>query len=113
MPELVRAGIEAAQGGYGPAIDRAQAALKKAPPNDGRFLYAAACAWSLASGAAKSVEEAKAKEYADRAAQLLAETLDRGFHDVIFPEHNRMSADPALAPVRAHPKIRELLAGRP
>ena len=49
-------------------------------------------------GAAKSVDEAKSKEYADLAYALLAETLDRGFHDLIFPEHNRMSADPALAP---------------
>jgi len=113
LPELVRAGIEAAQGQYRSAIDRAEAALKKSPPHDGRALYAAACTWSLAAGAAKVKNGTLANEYAERAAQLLAEALDRGFHDLTFPEHNRMSADPALAPVRAHPKIRELLAGRP
>ena len=113
LPELVRASIEAAQQKYRPAIDRAEAALKKAPPHDGRILYAAACVWSLASGAAKAEDETRAKEYADRAAQLLTETLDRGFHDLSFPEHNRMTSDPSLAPVREHPKVRELLAGRP
>ncbi|HJZ54244.1 MAG TPA: hypothetical protein VKE74_04770, partial [Gemmataceae bacterium] len=115
LPELVRASIEAASGRHREAVDRAEAALKTAPPHDGRVLYAAACVWSLASGAAaaEGPESALAKEYADRSAALLDATLDRGFHDLNFPEHNRMVGDPALAPVRSHPRVRELLAGRP
>ncbi|HSQ55895.1 MAG TPA: tetratricopeptide repeat protein [Gemmata sp.] len=115
LPALVRAGVDAANGHYREAIDRAEAALKRAPQNDGRVLYAAACVWSLASAAARQEgsETVVAKEYADRAAKYLTAALDRGFHDLVFPEHNRMTADPALAPIRAHPNVRELLAGRP
>jgi tetratricopeptide (TPR) repeat protein len=116
LPELVRASIDAARGRYRTAVERAEAALKKAPPHDGRVLYAAACIWSLASGAAASSgpeSEALAKEYADRAVGLLDATLDKGFHDLTFPEHNRMGSDPALSAIRSHPRVRELLAGRP
>ncbi len=74
------------------------------------MLYAAACVWSLASRAAGPDE---APRYADRAAALLAEALDRGFHDLIYPEHNRMADDPALAPIRQHPRVRALLSRKP
>jgi tetratricopeptide (TPR) repeat protein/tRNA A-37 threonylcarbamoyl transferase component Bud32 len=116
LPELVRASVGATSGGYREAVERAEAALKNAPANDGHVLYAAACVWSLASGSAGadgSEGSELAKKYADRAAELLGATLDKGFHDLLFPEHNRMAGDPALVPVRSHPKVRELLAGRP
>ena len=116
LPELVRASIEAAQGKYREAVERAETALKKAPQEDGHALYAAACVWSLASQAAAEATDSDstlAKVYADRATALLAGALGKGFHDLSFPEHNRMTSDPALAPVRSHPKVRELLAGRP
>jgi tetratricopeptide (TPR) repeat protein/tRNA A-37 threonylcarbamoyl transferase component Bud32 len=110
LPGLVRAGVEAARGDPERAVQEAEGLLKKGPADDGHVLYAAACVWSLAAkAAAKSGSEARAKQYADRAADLLAETLDKGFHDLIYEEHNRMADDPALAAVRQHPRVRELL----
>ena len=92
-------------------------ALDRAPKHDGRVLYAAACVWGLASGAAAKSSDVgdatRAGEYADRAAALLAKALDRGFHDLNYPEHNRMADDPALAPVRQHPRVRALLSRQP
>src|SRR5262249_32307707 len=96
----------------GEAGAEAEAALTKAPRNDGRVLYAAACAWALACRAA-AAEPDLARRYADRAAELLAEALDRGFHDLDYPDHNRMPHDPALASVRDHPRVRALLGNRP
>jgi hypothetical protein len=74
-------------------------------------LYTAACVWSLASRAAG--DPAERKRFADRAAAFLAEALDKGFHDLVFPEHNRLADDPALAPIRQLPPLRDLLAQRP
>ena len=81
------------------------------------MLYAAACVWSLASRAAAARPANKqaadlAKRYTDRAATLLLECLDKGFHDLLYPEHNRMAEDPALEPVRQHPLVSDLLARR-
>ena len=113
LPPVVRASIAAARGNHVEAVRQAEAALKKAP-HDGRALYAAAHVWSLASKSAAAESDGKlSQQYADRAAALLAAALDKGFHDLTFPEHNRMTTDPALAPVRLHPRVRELLSGRP
>ena len=46
------------------------------------------------------------------AAALLTDALDRGFHNLNYQEHNRMSDDPALEPIRSRPRVRELLAHR-
>jgi tetratricopeptide (TPR) repeat protein len=113
LPALMRASIDAAQGRYREAVARAEKALAKAPKHDGHALYAAACVWSLAAGAAARAQPTDmklAQMYADLAAALLAETLDKGFHDLIYPEHNRMADDPALAPIRQHARVRDLLA---
>jgi tetratricopeptide (TPR) repeat protein len=107
LPPLVRASVEAARGRGAAAVDDAERALEKAPPHDGHVLYTAACVWSLASRTAGPDE---ASRYADRAAALLTEALDRGFHDLNYPEHNRMADDPALAPIREHSQVRDLLA---
>ena len=64
--------------------------------------------WSLASGAAAG--PAEAQRHADRAAELLAEALDKGFTDLNYPEHNRMADEPALAPIRQHSRVRDLLS---
>jgi eukaryotic-like serine/threonine-protein kinase len=106
VPPLVRASVEAARGRPA-AVAEAERALKAAPPHDGHVLYAAACAWCLASRAAP--DPAEARRHADRAAALLAEALDKGFGDLIYPEHNRMADDPALAPIRQHPRVHDLL----
>jgi tetratricopeptide (TPR) repeat protein len=111
LPDLVRASIAAVRGQHQQATADAAHALEKAPKDDGHVLYAAACVWSLASRAA-AAEAAKAQQYADRAAELLAAALDKGFHDLIFPEHNRMVEDPALEPIRARPQVADLLAHR-
>jgi hypothetical protein len=52
------------------------------------------------------------EQYSSRAATLLRECLDKGFHDLLYPEHNRMADDPALEPVRQYPGVSDLLAHR-
>jgi tetratricopeptide (TPR) repeat protein/tRNA A-37 threonylcarbamoyl transferase component Bud32 len=111
LEALVRASITAARGEHRQAVADAERALEKAPKDDGHVLYAAACVWSLASRAADA-EAGQAQRYADRAVELLADALDKGFHDLIFPEHNRMIEDPALAPIRQRPGVDDLLAHR-
>jgi serine/threonine protein kinase/tetratricopeptide (TPR) repeat protein len=108
LPVLVRASVAAARGQHATAIAEAERALEKAPSPNGRVLYAAACVWSLAARTAE--EPGQARRYADRAADLLGEALDRGFHDLTFPEHNRMADDPALAPLRRNPRVLDLLS---
>jgi tetratricopeptide (TPR) repeat protein/tRNA A-37 threonylcarbamoyl transferase component Bud32 len=119
LPALVRASITAVRGQHRQAVADAERALAKAPKDDGHVLYAAACVWSLASRAASTPSSSKVAEdreaserYADRAAELLTAALDKGFHDLIFPEHNRMVEDPALAPIRKRPGVADLLAHR-
>jgi tetratricopeptide (TPR) repeat protein len=111
LPALVRASITAARGRHRQAAADAERTLEKAPKNDGHVLYAAACALSLASQAAVA-DTAETERYADRAAALLAMALDKGFHDLVFPEHNRMVEDPALAAIRRQPQVDDLLAHR-
>jgi hypothetical protein len=107
----VRASITAARGQHQQAVADAERALENAPKDDGHVLYTAACVWSLASQAdAANADEAE--RYANRAAELLAVVLDKGFHDLTFPEHNRMIEDPALAAIRRQPQIDDLLAQR-
>jgi tetratricopeptide (TPR) repeat protein/tRNA A-37 threonylcarbamoyl transferase component Bud32 len=111
VPSLVRASIEAARGRPSAGVAQAERALEKAPKYDGHVLYTAACVWSLASRAAN--EPDLARRYADRAAGLLTEALDKGFHDLCFPEHNRLADDPALAPIRGDVRVRDLIDHRP
>jgi tetratricopeptide (TPR) repeat protein/tRNA A-37 threonylcarbamoyl transferase component Bud32 len=111
LPALVRASITAARGPHRQAVADAERALEKAPKDDGHVLYAAACVWSLASQAA-AADAAESQRYADRTAAWLAMALDKGFHDLNFPEHNRMIEDPALAAIRRQPRIDDLLAHR-
>jgi tetratricopeptide (TPR) repeat protein/tRNA A-37 threonylcarbamoyl transferase component Bud32 len=111
LPALVRASVVAARGEPAAAVADAERALERAPKNDGHALYAAACVWSLASHAAR--DPAESKRFADRAADFLAAALDKGFHDLLYPEHNRIADDPALAPIRQLPRVRELFAHRP
>jgi tetratricopeptide (TPR) repeat protein len=107
LPALVRASVEAARGRPAAAVAEAERALAKARKQDGHALYSAACVWSLAS---RTAAPAQARRYADRAADLLAEVLDKGFHDLSYPEHNRLADDPALAPIRHLPRVRDLLS---
>jgi tetratricopeptide (TPR) repeat protein/tRNA A-37 threonylcarbamoyl transferase component Bud32 len=116
LPGLVEASILAARGADGEAVAMAEPLLARAP-SDGQVLYTAACVWSLASRAAASRPDKKeaaelAKRYTERAATLLQECLDKGFHDLLYPEHNRMAEDPALEPVRQHPWVSDLLTHR-
>jgi len=117
LPRLLRTSVEAARGRDRQAVAGAEQAPKKAAPHDGRVLHAAACVWSLASAVAAKTGNAegarRASEYADRAASLLADALDKGFRDLLYPEHNRMADDPALAAVRQHPRVRALLSRKP
>jgi serine/threonine protein kinase/tetratricopeptide (TPR) repeat protein len=117
LPGLMEAGILAARGSDEEAVAKAEPLLAQASAGDGQALYTAACVWSLAARAAaarpdKTQATALVKRYTDRAASLLRECLDRGFHDLLYPEHNRMVEDPALEPVRQDPQVRDLLAHR-
>jgi serine/threonine protein kinase/lipoprotein NlpI len=114
VPSLVRASLDAARGEDARAVAEAERLLRQAPPNDGHVLYSAACVWSLAAQAASARPggEELARQYADRAAALLTETLDKGFHDLLYEEHNRMLDDPALAALRQHPPVRALFGPR-
>jgi serine/threonine protein kinase/tetratricopeptide (TPR) repeat protein len=108
VPALVRASVEVARGQPAAGVAEAERALEKAPKNDGQVLLAAACVWSLAARAA--TDPGEVKRHTDRAAGLLAEALDRGFPDLIYPEVNRLADDPALAPIRDDPRVRALLS---
>jgi serine/threonine protein kinase/predicted Zn-dependent protease len=111
LPALLQASIKAARGDHAAAVADAGAILKKAVPDDGHVLYAAAQIWGLASTAAARAGKAKlSQQYADRAADFLAKTLDKGYHDLLYCEHNRMIDDPALESLHQHPRGRELLA---
>jgi serine/threonine protein kinase/tetratricopeptide (TPR) repeat protein len=114
LPPLVRTSIEAARGEDARAVAEAERLLPQVRASDGHALYVAACVWGLAAQAAgaRPGGEELAKQYADRAAALLAETLDKGFHDLLYEEHNRMPDDPALAALRQHPRVRELFGQR-
>jgi tetratricopeptide (TPR) repeat protein len=117
LVDLVRARIDACCGRHHAAVAEAERVLATAPARDGRTLYAAATVFSLAAGAAaKDQDQATAlrsRQYAERAVSLVVETLDKGFHDLIYPEHNRMADDPALAAIRDDPRVSDLLAHRP
>jgi tetratricopeptide (TPR) repeat protein len=111
---LARAGLLAARGDHSAAAALAEASLKKAPEGDGDALYAAACAFSLASRAAASAGEgSRATALADRAAALLSEALSRGFHDRNYQEQGRMGEDPALRPIWDRDDVRRLISARP
>ncbi len=115
---LVRASIEARRGHPHEAVADAEHILGSTPSHDGQLLYAAACVFSQAARTAaadpKNADSMRrSKQYAERAIALLGEALDKGFHDLIFPEHNRVADDPALAPLRDDPHARDLMAYRP
>jgi tetratricopeptide (TPR) repeat protein/tRNA A-37 threonylcarbamoyl transferase component Bud32 len=109
VPALVLASVQAARGEGSAAVGKAEGVLKKVSAPDGHVLYAAACVWSLA--AATSKDPGEKKRYAERAADLLTETLNKGYHDLIYPEHQRIPHDPALTSIRGLPRVRALLGG--
>jgi tetratricopeptide (TPR) repeat protein/tRNA A-37 threonylcarbamoyl transferase component Bud32 len=118
LPGLVEATVLAARGADEDAITKAEGLLTHAPKDDGQVLYTAACVWSLASAAATmrpgrpGAGPDLAKKYADRAIEFLEQCLDKGFHDLLYPEHNRMTDDPALQSIRRQPRVRALFGVR-
>jgi len=109
LPSLVRASIRAGRGEFRQAVEDAERVLRTARP-DGQLFYTAACVWSLASQAAQQQGDAKlARQFADRAAAFVADTLKKGSLDLNFQAYNRLLIDPALAPIRRHPIVVELL----
>jgi serine/threonine protein kinase/predicted Zn-dependent protease len=106
---LVRASVTAARGNASAAVAQAENVVAKALMDDGHVLYAAACVWSLAAAAAK--DPAESNRYAETSADYLSKTLDKGFHDLLYPEQNRIAEEPAMARIRQLPRVRELLKG--
>ena len=108
LPDLVRASIRAARGEFRQAVQDAEKVMQALRP-DGHALVAAACVWSLACQAAtKNGEMELAQEYADRAAVHVADAMLKGFLDLNYQAYNRMLIDPALAPIRQHPRVLEI-----
>ncbi len=70
---------------------------------DGKFLYSAACAFSVAS----AIVSNKGKVYADRAVGLLHQAVDRGYSDF-----SHLQTDLDLRPLHAHGGYQELLSRR-
>jgi hypothetical protein len=99
--------VTAKRGNPSAAVAEAERVLQKSPANDGHVLYSAASVWSLAAAATK--DPAESNRFAETAADYLAKTLDIGFHDLNYPEHNRMAEEPALARIRELPRVRDLL----
>jgi tetratricopeptide (TPR) repeat protein len=113
LPALLHASITAARGDADAAVAEAERAMIEAPENDGQVLYSAVQVWSLASAAAaRAGKKDLAGRYADRAVEYLAQVLDKGYSDLRYSEHTRMSDDPALEAIRQHPKARDLIAHR-
>jgi tetratricopeptide (TPR) repeat protein/predicted Ser/Thr protein kinase len=112
LPSLLQASITAGRGDPAAAVAAAERTLSEAPKDNGKVLYAAAQVYGLAA-AAKESNPDLARRYADRAAELLERTLDKGFHDLDYPQHNHMIDDPALESIRQHLQARDLLAHRP
>jgi tetratricopeptide (TPR) repeat protein len=114
LPGLVRTSVTAARGEHARATAEADRLVRQAPPGDGHALYAAACVWGLASKVARTEQggEQLAKQYAERAVALLTEVLDKGFHDLLYEEHNRMLDDPALASLHDDPRFKALFGRR-
>jgi tetratricopeptide (TPR) repeat protein len=111
LPGLVRANVIAARGDHTAAVAEAEKLLARGPADDGHVLYAAACVWGQAArtAAAQPNGQESAKAYADRALALLALTQDKGFHDLLYEEHNRMLDEPSLEALRRNPRFREVL----
>jgi eukaryotic-like serine/threonine-protein kinase len=111
LPGLVRASVTAARGEHAAAVTEAERLLARGPADDGHVLYAAACVWGLASKAAAGQPDGQelSKRYADRAIAFLAETQGKGFHDLLYEEHNRIPEDPALVALHQDPRFREVL----
>jgi tetratricopeptide (TPR) repeat protein/tRNA A-37 threonylcarbamoyl transferase component Bud32 len=115
LPGLVEASVLAARGSFAEAVAKADLLLGQGPKDDGHLLYTAACVWSIASDAAAKSSgngQETAKKYADRAVALLQQCLDKGFHDLSYPEHNRIADDPALHAIHRDPRVKALLAPR-
>jgi pentatricopeptide repeat protein len=113
LPVLLQASITAARGDPAAAVAAAERTLSEAPSDNGKVLYAATQVYGLACSAAMVDKPEMARRYAARAAKLLAQTLDKGFHDLDYPQHNHMIDDPALESIRENPQARDLLAHRP
>jgi eukaryotic-like serine/threonine-protein kinase len=113
LPDLVRASVQAAQNQVAPAVAEAERIVTTGPSVDGNALYCAACVFSLAAQATGKEGDGvaeRARGYADRAAALLAQALEKGFLDLSYQHYNRVGDDPALASILSHPGVQRLLS---
>lgn len=116
LPGLIQASLIAAQGDHARAIAQAESLLAKTADRSGAVHVAAAALYSLAAEAvgtsADDASKSLASDYVAKGLQHLQQATGPCFHDLQYPEHNRLAWDPALATLRQHPAVQELLRGR-
>ncbi len=103
--KLYLAVIVAAELGDGTdrAIEALEASLKQ-QPQDSDLHYNAACAYALASQALARKDQAKGREFAERAIHLLRKAIENGYSD-----YKHMQEDSDLDPLRELPAFAEIL----
>lgn len=116
LPGLVLAGITAAEGDPAAAVAQVDQLLAGSQSASGQAQVAAAQAYSLAAAAAgrQSTETmvSLAQQAADKGVAALRQSVGPCFHDLQYPEHNRLAWDPALDELRKLASVQELLHGR-
>jgi formylglycine-generating enzyme required for sulfatase activity len=85
------------------AIEALEASLKQRP-QDSDLHYNAACAYALASQALARRDQAKGRQFAERAIRLLGTAIENGFAD-----YKHMQEDSDLDPLRELPAFAEIL----
>jgi formylglycine-generating enzyme required for sulfatase activity len=89
--------------GLDKALESLEAALKE-QPQDAGLHYDAACAYALASQALARKDQAKGRQFAERAIRLLSTAIENGYSD-----YKHTQEDANLDPLRDLPAFAEIL----
>jgi formylglycine-generating enzyme required for sulfatase activity/tetratricopeptide (TPR) repeat protein len=89
--------------GLDKALESLEAAIKR-QPQDSAWHYDAACAYALASQALAQKDQAKGRQFAERAIRLLSTAIENGYDNF-----RHMQEDADLDPIRELPAFAEIL----